>query len=242
MESIRFACPSELSALEHRIPVLYDRWIARWCSVDYCKTELKGSIENRQAEDKQWLSCEIGSGYAYVSLSERKIRALAESVLGASSSCEVDTPDWHSLYLYCIEIFKELLNDISDELSGVISPVSSVEALPTPAIKSFDLGNYKYENEILLLLISTSTLPRPSCNGEKIESRRSSVMKKEANVEVYMPKISVTLRDIASIVKGSVIITDAVVGDCFDVYLSGNKLFSGALCKSSGHFAVKIEE
>lgn len=242
MESIRFACPSELSALEQRIAALYDRWVASWCSVDYCKSELKGSIEYSLAEDKQWLCCEIGSGRAYISLSEKKIKALAESILGVSFGIEDDNYDWDSLYLYCIEVFKEFLNDISDELSGVISPVSSVEVLPAPVVKRFKLGAYKYENESLLLLISTSALPRSNCSGGKLEPRRSSIIKKEADIEVYMPKVSVTLRDITSISKGSIILTDAVVGDYFDVYLAENKVFSGALCKSNGHFAIKIDE
>ncbi|MGF1731283.1 FliM/FliN family flagellar motor C-terminal domain-containing protein [Photobacterium kasasachensis] len=242
MKLIRFVSQSELFLLQDVCANVYDTWLSRWKSPRNINVPLRGSLTYNEPDFQSWLSCKIGRGTAFISVTEARLISLAALILGVDESIAEKELQKDILQELLIDAYKELLNDLSNVLvSKGVNEFSRCES-PSFSVGSINYGGYQFQNNIINFVLDSNSVYREVEQQHDLVARNQSLLHEKIDVEAFLPPSKISLHELLDIKKGNVLVTDTKVGSEIGVYVEGQKFRVGNLGKTDGFLALKISK
>jgi len=242
MKLIRFVSQSELSFLQEICADVYDKWLSRWRSPRNINVPLRPSIIYKEPDGQSWLSCTIGRGNAFVSVSESSLISLAALILGVDeviAERELQKDILHSLI---IDACKELLNDLSNALANTGVKVFSRKEEPLFKIGTINCGGYQFKNNIIDVLLDSNVVSRKFEQKHDLVARNQSLKNELIDIEAFLPPSKISLHELLGIKKGNMLVTDTKIDSDVDIFVNGKKNRVGNLGKTDGFLALKVSK
>jgi flagellar motor switch protein FliN len=126
-----------------------------------------------------------------------------------------------------------------DEMEGIVEAMSQKKLTEDERAKVplRPPGSYKKIAKIgFSPLIGEQPPPLAELTGKEI----SNLENLKAKVEVVFGKTTLTLKELASLEKGSLLPLDDLCDDLVEIYVNGVKIGRGEVVVVDGHFGVKI--
>ncbi len=123
-----------------------------------------------------------------------------------------------------------------EEMEGIVKAISQ-KKLPEEKIPLRPPGSYGKIGRLSLSPLP-GELPRPLT--ELTSKEKTELADLKAHIEVVFGETTLTLKELASLEKGTLLPLDNLCDDLVDIYVNSQKIGRGEIVTVDGHFGVKI--